>query len=671
MQTSDDPPTGSGTGVDTGSGVETIASPRRHRGRRIAATIAVLAFATAVVFVLAGISALAVRRDLQRGRDALDRGRSALIAGNASEARDEFARAREAFGSGSDRSRSLWLSVAGSIPWLGNTPDAIRAISDAGVETADAATVLAGAVADLPGGLGALAPTRAGIPIDSLSGITSAILRADRLTATALAALEATPRTFLLSPVASARTDAQAQLTDLHRQLHAGSLILQGLPSFLGADEPRHYFFGASNPAELRGTGGLIGAYSILTVEGGRMSFSTFRPIQSLPKLDVADVASPSPEYSRNWDFYRSDAGFWLSINMTRDFPLAANAIWLAYRQATGQALDGVIVADPFALKALMHVTPPIAVGSTGRELTEHTVVPFVTNEAYALFDTNEQRKLVLGHVAEAVLRGFLRARGPALPRLRTLLDAFADGHIEAWSVDPTMQRGLTLTSVGGAFRPTGTDALSVITNSASGTKLDFYQQRTVSYDVQLGPEGTATASLRVDLQNDSPTSGYPPYVIGPYKTYSTQPGENVAVVDLYCDSGCVLLGATEGGRTVELGRYEQEGYPFFEDYVRTPSGETATIAADLLLTQAWTGSDTGGTYRLSFFGQTTIRPTEVRVVITPPDGMRFTSSGGGFSRQGDRLVYDGHPSGNLDLEATFAPSLPVRIWREMVRAIT
>ena len=326
--------------------------------------------------------------------------------------------------------------------------------------------------------------------------------------------------------MASARADAQAQLSDLHRQLHAGSLILQGLPSFLGANGPRHYFFGASNPAELRGTGGLIGAYSILTIDGGRLSFSAFRPIGTLPTLNVADVPSPSAEYSRNWDFYRTGQGVWQSINMTRDFPLAANETWLAYQAAFGQTLDGVIVADPFALEALMQVTDPISVGSTGIEVTQHNIVPFVTNQAYALFETNKQRKAVLGRVAVAVLDGFLRSRGSALPRMRALLDAFADGHIQVVERDPAMEQGLALTSVGGAFRPLGTDAISVVTNSASGNKLDFYQQRTVTYEIHLGPEGTATASLRVDLLNDSPMSGYPPYVIGPYKAYSRSGAE-------------------------------------------------------------------------------------------------------------------------------------------------
>jgi hypothetical protein len=269
------------------------------------------------------------------------------------------------------------------------------------------------------------------------------------------------------------------------------------------------------------------------------------------------------------------------------------------------------------------------------------------------------------------VVHGFLKERGKTLPRLRALLDAFANGHVKAWSTDRSMETGLGLMSVGGAFDPQGTDVISVVTNSASGTKLDFYQQRTVTYDIQLGPGGTATAALRVDLLNDSPTSGYPKYVIGPFRHFSSQPGENLAVVDLYCDAGTVLLGATRDANAVELDRNEQEGYPFFEDYVRTPSGDTARLDADLLLTQAWEGDGTGGAYELSFVGQTTIRPTVVKIAIDAPEGMRFTSASDGLSLHGDRLMYEGKPAGNLDLRATFAPALPIRLWREIVQAIT
>jgi Protein of unknown function (DUF4012) len=651
---------------------ETESPPRRRRRRLVLLSCAAVSVALLIVMVIGGLSALGVRRDLEQGREALSRGKRALLAGKLDAARDEFAHAVDVFHTARGGSRSIGLAVAGWIPLLGDTADAVLAIADAGFKTADAASGIAEAMGELPGGLGALAPSADGIPVDRLTGLTEATGRADRLTREALANLRAAPTGFVLSPVASAKTDAEDQLAALQRQLHAGSLVLQGLPSFLGTDRPRHYFFGASNPAELRGTGGLIGAYSILTVDAGRLSFSDFRPVQSLPRLDVADVPSPSPEYSKNFDFYLTPKAYWLNLNMTPDFPLAAEAIWLAYRSATGQTLDGVMVADPFALKALMHVTAPVTVGQTGIKVTEGNIVPFVANKAYALFfHSSEERKLVLGGVAQAVVHGFLQQRGDDLARLRALLDAFSNGHVKAWSKNPSMEAGLALSSVGGAFDPSGTDVISLVTNSASGTKLDFYQQRSITYDIQLGPGGTATAAFRVDLLNDSPTSGYPEYVIGPFRHFSSQPGENLAVVDLYCDAGCVLQGATRNGDAVALDRHEQEGYPFFEDYVRTPSGDTATIDAKLLLTQAWEGDETGGAYELSFVGQTTIRPTVLKVAIDPPEGMRFTSASDGLSLQGGRLMYEGTPAGNLDLRATFAPSLPVRLWREIVRAVT
>ena len=99
----------------------------------------------------------------------------------------------EAFSEAADGSRSLWLTLADAIPFVGNTPEAIRAVADAGVQTADAAEGLAAAVADLPGGLGALAPTAEGIPIDRLAALTEATARADELTGSALATLAVRP----------------------------------------------------------------------------------------------------------------------------------------------------------------------------------------------------------------------------------------------------------------------------------------------------------------------------------------------------------------------------------------------------------------------------------------------------------------------------------------------
>jgi hypothetical protein len=646
--------------------------PQPRRRRRILLLVSVtVALALVLIVALAGLSALAVRGHLQDGRGAMNDGRSALLAGSASTALGDFSRAEAAFRSAADEARSPWMSITGMIPILGRTPRAVRAIADGGLDVAEAAAGVARAVVDLPGGLGALSPTAAGgIPTDRLGGIAGALALGDRLTGRAVASLEAAPDGLILPSVASALDAARTQIEGIHRELDAASRIVQRLPAFLGADGPRHYFVGASTPAELRGTGGVIGAYAILTIDHGHLILSHFRPTHSLPRPDVQQVPSPSAEYSTNYDFFRNGVGFWLNANMTPDFPLAAKAIWLGYRQAKGETLDGIIVADPFALQALMRVTGPVRMAKTGIKVSKHNVVAFMTNQAYALFKTHAERQLVLGRVAVSVLRSFLDAKGDPLGQLRALISAFKDGHVKVWTSDPALEEGLALTSAGGAFRPSGTDLVSVITNSFSGTKLDFWQRRTIVDDVQLGPAGAASASLVVELANGAPTSGYPRYVIGPFQHFSTQPGQNVTLVHLYCGIGCQLQGASEGGKPIQLGRFQELGYPFYEDYVRTNAGDTARIAANLLLPHAWTGSDTGGTYQLSFIGQTTIPPITLRVVIHAPKGMRFTSASGQLRRDGQLLVYEGHPTGNLDLAASFAPSLPIRIWRDLLHAL-
>jgi hypothetical protein len=74
------------------------------------------------------------------------------------------------------------------------------------------------------------------------------------------------------------------------------------------------------------------------------------------------------------------------------DFPSAAQAILNGYEEATGGRLDGVILADPFALQALLGVVGPVELPGYGIEIDHDTVVSFTTNEAYMLCSTIRRR---------------------------------------------------------------------------------------------------------------------------------------------------------------------------------------------------------------------------------------------------------------------------------------
>ncbi|HXF74194.1 MAG TPA: DUF4012 domain-containing protein, partial [Actinomycetota bacterium] len=547
------------------------------------------------------------------------------------------------------------------VPLLGRTPDAAAALAEAAGETAMAGEILSGALEGIPGGIAGLGPRDGRLPIEAYARLAEPARRAAGLVAEAIGEVRASAAHLLPGPLARARREAEEQLAALRRSLASAAGLLRRLPSFLGADGPRRYFLGAQNPAELRGTGGLIGAYAILTADAGRLTLSGFRPVQRLPDLDPRAVPGPTEEYAALYDPFREGNGFWLNINMTPDFPTAARAILEAYRAATGERLDGVITADPVALEALVRLTGPVTVPRVGVRLGAEDVVDFLAVEARRLFDGQTVRKVTLGDVAGAVLARFLASR-PSPDALATVAEVAAGGHLHAFSTDPGMQAALERTPVGGALRARGGDLVAVVQNNAGGNKLDLYQETEVSYRVALAADGTARGRLAVTLANDAPRDA-PTTSVAP----GLAPRENAAIVQLYCAPTCRPLGFEAAGEPQPVAGGVERGFPFVRGYVRIPRGEAARLAVSSATSGAWSGDGTGGSYRLTVLTQPTIRPVRVRVEIAPPPGMRVVSASPGLRPEGDGVRYEGTPGPLLELEVWFAPPLPLRLWRELL----
>jgi Protein of unknown function (DUF4012) len=638
------------------------------RVRRILRWVGVgAALLFAVLLAGVSISALSVRRHLANGQAALEQGRSDLVGGDAAGADDAFSRARTSFGEASDGASGAWFWMLGQIPFAGRNADAVVAIASSGEDVAEAGTMIAGAVDGLPEGLASLAPVDGRVPIERFDGITEAVAAATVQTADALRSLESAPHGLLLGPIGSAREEAEDRVRSAYASLSTGSDVLDGLPSLLGADGPRRYFFGAQNPAELRGTGGVIGAYSILTVDRGRFDFSPFAPIQSLPKLDPQVVPPPSPDYAENYNALRGDGRFWLAINLTPDFPTAARALLDGYRVAEGERLDGAILADPFALRALLQAAGPAEVPGLGRTVGQDEVVPFTSNEAYSLYPDPTTRKQVLGSVASAVFSRFLGQDDTDERDLRVLVESASQGHLLLFSDDPEIEEGLQGTGAGGAFHADrADDLLSVVENSSGGTKVDYYEDREVRYDVQLFAGGFAKATTDLWLTNHAPTEGEPRYVIGPNPGFARR-GEGGQLVSVYCGHACTLEEAVRDGEGIGVWQGSEDGNTFFQDYFRTASGDTSHLTLRWSALKAWQGDDTGGTYRLTFLNQTTIRPTTLKIDIRPPAGMGITDTSPGMDVSDGVATWRGEPTERLELFVHFEPPLLTRMWRSFV----
>ena len=307
-------------------------------------------------------------------------------------------------------------------------------------------------------------------------------------------------------------------------------------------------------------------------------------------------------------------------------------------------------------------------------------VVDFTTNEAYSLLTDPTARKRILGDVAKVAFGRFIAQPSADLEDLRTFLETAADRHIQVYSEDPVVQEGLLETPVAGALVPAGADDdfMSVVVNSAAGSKVDYYEQRTIRHSVSLHADGSASETTELVLRNHAPTSGQPPYVIGPFHPKHVGPilrtleaGESVALVNVYCGTDCVPGDTRMDGAPVQAGTRTDLGVRYVQRYFAITSGQERTLQVSWTTPRAWEGNSSGGVYRMTFANQVTVRPAYVRIRIAPPAGMHVVSVSDPMRVVDGSAVYEGTPGSRLDLEVAFAPSLPDRLWRNVARFLT
>jgi hypothetical protein len=650
--------------------VKSVRRRRRRRNRRKWAVRAGAAvFVVGALVALAFIPASQARTHLLQAKALMQQGQQQLLAGEPEKAESLFAGAQASFIKASSAARNPLLRLFGWVPLVGRTPDAVVGIARAGQLVAQAGQRLGRALTELPGGLDALGPKGGALPTGELAALAPAVRSAGALTDSALGSLRQTSGSFLWGPVGKARDQAESQLESLGETLATAEVVIERLPIFLGQEKPKRYFFGAQNPAELRGTGGFLGAYSILTIDRGRFHFSDFRTITTLPSFSPKQVPTPNASYAHNYNQF-GGAGFWQNINMTPDFPSTALAIEGTYRTGTGVGLDGVMLADPSALADLLKVTGPVTLPSQGIQVSEGNVVAYTTNQAYGGFLNPLVRKLILGEVAKVVFARFMGGAGSPTAAARALAEAVGDGHILVYSNDQELQQVLVRAGVAGAFGARTGDFLSVVQNNAGANKVDFFEGRSITHSVQLNPDGSATANTVVTLENGAPTTGQPTEVIGPFPGGS-RAGENVSYLNLYCALSCSLAGAELNGVREPLHNDEELGFPYFQDFLRIPSGRSAELRYELSIDRAWQGGDGGGIYRFTYLNQSTIRPTRMRFEVRAPLGMRILETSLPMRVSGGVAVWEGTPGRVLELDIRFGRPLVQRMWRGFRRFLS
>ena len=338
---------------------------------------------------------------------------------------------------------------------------------------------------------------------------------------------------YLPPPVADARGDLVSQVQQLADGLTTGREALALAPAMLGADGPRRYFLAVHNNAEVRGTGGLVGAYAVVRADQGRLTLDRVGTNRDF-RTARAPVVDLGPEFSARYDveFARS---YWSAAVLTPDWPSAASIMAGLWAEQGGGDLDGVLGVDPVAMASILAVTGPAQVG--GRIIGPLNVVDFVMRDEYAEFaDDESARQQVLADLAEAIYLK-VSAGGYSAPAMLSALGrAGGTGHLQVWSAQPAEQAVIEPLRASGALPGEPGAYLHVVSNNAAGNKADYYVRRRVSYARTAPGEATVT----VVLTNTVDAQAVPPIVIGRLDepSFPVEPGQTRQLVSVYVGAG-------------------------------------------------------------------------------------------------------------------------------------
>lgn len=599
-----------------------------------------------------------VRDDLFEAREKLDQAAIALRDGDFDTARTFLQPAKDTFASVPGRVDAPQVLPAKVVPEIRRT---LQAVSDLAV----AADLVAGVGLDVTeqlggnaDGLGALTPKDGRVPVQALADFAPVLSDAETAVLQAQQVVTDVPRSGIDPAVRQARDSFMELIDPVAAQVTTASQAIRITPALFGQDEPRRYMVVAANPTESRGSGGFFGAYTIMEAVQGELSFSPVRPTQDLQNVPRGQIPWPDESLHERYDKY-GGTGFFLNLNMTPDFPAAATAIENFYRESTGEQIDGVIAVNPFAFEALLGIAGPVDVPGFGT-VGPDAVVEFVSHDAYSAITDPEERKRLIGLVATAALGGFLDNPGEvSAEQVLTAVGQMVTS--ESFLMHAAdIEEQAVLEQLGVAGRLGGGhqgDVVGVFLNSGSPSKVEYWLQRSLHYDVTLAPNGQAVGTLTTGFSNGAPTTGEPAYMVG-----AGNPPLDVAdvlsFVSVYCAPGCRFHEIPDAGFDgLATERGTELGFGVTSSWMQLASGEARELRWTYATPGAWGMRGLNQAYRLHYDHQPMIIPTQLEIRVDIPQGYDVLEMPADSRVEDQMVLIDTSATTDLDFELVFAPS--------------
>ncbi|MCD4705575.1 DUF4012 domain-containing protein [bacterium] len=280
---------------------------------------------------------------------------------------------------------------------------------------------------------------------------------------------------------------------------------------FLGKKSFKRYLILFQNNYELRATGGFIGSFGMIDVNGGKIE-----------KIEIPEggsydlqgglsknVSSPEPFYliSPLWQFH--DSNWW------PDFPTSAKKMMWFYENSGGPTVDGIIALTPEIIIELLKITGPIAMEEYD-EIVSADNFMWVTEYNIGLRENKEDKPKKF--IVELSMKLFDKILNQSeslnikngLSDILAILDkTIKSKDLQLYFNNEKSQNIAQKYGLSGEIKQAKGDYLMVVNSNIAGDKSDGVISQNINLDSSIQEDGSIINQLTIKREHNGDDQDY------------------------------------------------------------------------------------------------------------------------------------------------------------------
>lgn len=507
---------------------EAFLHSRRHRQKRAAIVVAVLA---AIFVVIIGLGSLAVIDGLQRAgviRERINDAQTALVNRDMQVASMAIADATTELEAIESRVRAFRFLEP--VPYVGEQVSSLVILVEDGRVSLEVIRTLLEIGIDIEEDLRAVGLVEGLASIDSFTELdpetrrelvfslhrkvpdleeAQARLKQQRVE------LEGLDGDALFFGLRLARTELLDQIRRLDDTLDVFIPVLSVLPDMGGFNGAQHYLLFLQNDGELRATGGFWGTYGVVRIEDGEIAEIFTDDIYAVDFPSEGTITTQPPLPIRR--YLGLDTWYLRDANWSPDVPTSARRALEFYNRETRLPDQQYVTAPRVNFQGVILVTPQIGVellelfgDVTTGEVTFtpenfYDVLEFEVEQAFVDRGiATSDRKDIIGDMVDVLFERLQNADADTLGRLaQTTLGLLDNNDIMAYAVDPDVQRIFERENWAGDLRINAEhDHLMIVDTNLAALKTDKAITRAYTYAVHRDPGGDLLATAQINYDH-------------------------------------------------------------------------------------------------------------------------------------------------------------------------